>query len=67
MPIFCIMFQEVFHQRVKVFQSWEAGQQTLNKKREVEAKMQLSGKTDKLDQAKADIAEVSKITASNVV
>ncbi|XP_014676162.1 PREDICTED: sorting nexin-2-like [Priapulus caudatus] len=49
--------KEVFHQRVKVFQNWEAAQLTLNKKREMEAKMQLGGKTEKLDQVKADIAE----------
>lgn len=51
--------REVFHQRVKVFQSWEHSQQTLTRKREAEGKLQLAGKADKvkLEQAKAEISE----------
>jgi sorting nexin-1/2 len=54
-----VVFQEVFHERVKVYQNWQHSQQMLNKKREQKAKLKLSGKPDKGDQASMEVVEVS--------
>jgi sorting nexin-1/2 len=53
------LFQEVFHERVKVYQNWQHSQQMLNKKREQKAKLELSGKPDKGSQASVEVVEVS--------
>jgi sorting nexin-1/2 len=54
-----ILFQEVFHERVKVYQNWQHSQQMLNKRREQKAKLELSGKPDKGNQAGVEVIEVS--------
>jgi sorting nexin-1/2 len=54
-----MLFQEVFHERVKVYQNWQHSQQMLNKKREQKAKLELSGKPDKGNQASVEVVEVS--------
>jgi len=54
-----VSFQEVFHERVKVYQNWQHSQQMLNKKREQKAKLELSGKPDKGNQASVEVVEVS--------
>jgi sorting nexin-1/2 len=52
--------KDVFHERVKVFQNWEHAQIQLTKKRENKAKLELSMKNDKLDQAQKEVEEVCK-------
>lgn len=52
------MFQDVFHERVKVYQNWQHSQQMLNKKRELKAKFELSGKSDKGNQVNQEVIEV---------
>jgi sorting nexin-1/2 len=54
-----VSFQEVFHERVKVYQNWQHSQLMLNKKREQKAKIELSGKLDKGNQASVEVVEVS--------
>jgi sorting nexin-1/2 len=54
-----LSFQEVFHERVKVYQNWQHSQLMLNKKREQKAKIELSGKLDKGNQASVEVVEVS--------
>ncbi|XP_055941460.1 sorting nexin-2-like isoform X3 [Argiope bruennichi] len=49
--------KDVFHQRVKVYQTWQHAQQVLTKKREQKAKLELVGKTDKIPQAKEEVIE----------
>jgi sorting nexin-1/2 len=51
-------FQEVFHERVKAYQLWQHAQQTLNKKRETKARLELQVKNDKLPQAREEVVEV---------
>ncbi|RWS17212.1 Sorting nexin-2-like protein [Dinothrombium tinctorium] len=49
--------KDVFHQRVKVFQTWQHSQQMLVKKREQKVKLELAGKTDKIPQANEEVVE----------
>ncbi|PNF28821.1 Sorting nexin-2 [Cryptotermes secundus] len=49
--------KEVFHERVKVYQNWQHSQQMLNKRREQKAKLELSGKPDKGNQASVEVVE----------
>ncbi|XP_029624094.1 sorting nexin-1 isoform X2 [Salmo trutta] len=46
-----------FEQRMKTWQRWQEAQSTLQKKREVEAKLLWANKPDKLQQAKEEITE----------
>lgn len=56
---FCYLMQDVFHERVKVYQNWQHSQMMLNKKREAKAKMEIMGRTDKSNQAREEVLEVS--------
>uniref|UniRef100_F6TTI7 Sorting nexin-2 n=1 Tax=Xenopus tropicalis TaxID=8364 RepID=F6TTI7_XENTR len=47
----------VFDQRMKCWQKWQDAQVNLQKKQEAEAKLQISNKPDKLQQAKDEIRE----------
>ncbi|XP_060536170.1 sorting nexin-2-like [Cylas formicarius] len=49
--------RDAFHERTKLFQHWQHSQQMLAKKREAKAKLELSNRTDKLDQANAEVIE----------
>ncbi|XP_013776606.1 sorting nexin-2-like isoform X2 [Limulus polyphemus] len=49
--------KDVFHQRVKVYQTWQHAQQMLTKKREQKAKLELAGKSDKIAQAHEEVIE----------
>lgn len=51
--------KDVFHNRVKVFQTWQNAQQTLAKKKENKLKYEVSGKQDKVHQAEEEISEVN--------
>lgn len=51
--------QEVFHERVKIWQNWQTAQQTLVKKREIKTRHELAGKSDKIPAAKKEVQEVS--------
>lgn len=51
------MLQDVFHERVKVFQNWQHAQLMLNKKREQKARLEQSGRTDKTSQAATEVLE----------
>lgn len=58
--IFYILYssvQDVFHERVKVFQNWQHAQLMLNKKREQKARLEQSGRTDKTSQAATEVIE----------
>ncbi|XP_061888369.1 sorting nexin-1-like [Entelurus aequoreus] len=46
-----------FDQRIRAWQRWQEAQSTLQKKREVEAKLLWANKPDKLQQAKEEISE----------
>ncbi|KAJ3647957.1 hypothetical protein Zmor_019799 [Zophobas morio] len=49
--------RDAFHERTKLFQHWQHSQQMLAKKREAKAKMELTNRTDKVDQAGAEVIE----------
>ncbi|KAK3098120.1 hypothetical protein FSP39_016301 [Pinctada imbricata] len=49
--------KEVFHERVKIYKVWKEAESTLNKKRENKTKLELANKTDKIPQAKQEIAD----------
>ncbi|XP_050686567.1 sorting nexin-2-like isoform X2 [Eriocheir sinensis] len=49
--------KDVFHERVKTFQTWQHAQITLAKKREAKAKAELAGRMDKVQQAQEEVAE----------
>lgn len=51
--------KDAFHERTKVFQYWQHSQQMLTKKRESKAKLELNGRTDKLELAGREVLEVS--------
>lgn len=50
--------RDAFHERTKLFQHWQHSQQMLAKKRETKAKMELTNRTDKVDQAGGEVIEV---------
>ena len=50
--------KEVFMVRTKSWQNWQNAVQSVSKKKETEAKMQASGRTDKISQVQADIREL---------
>lgn len=54
--------QETFNQRVKNYNTWTNSQKTLQGKRDTEAKMQTTGKTEKLPQVQAEIQDVGVVT-----
>ncbi|XP_017776336.1 PREDICTED: sorting nexin-2-like [Nicrophorus vespilloides] len=49
--------RDAFHERTKMFQLWQHSQQMLTKKREAKAKLELQGRTDKVDQAGVEVIE----------
>ncbi|RZB40782.1 sorting nexin-2 [Asbolus verrucosus] len=49
--------RDAFHERTKLFQHWQHSQQMLAKKREAKAKMELTNRADKVDQAGAEVIE----------
>ena len=54
--------KDVFHNRVKVYQTWQNAQQTLAKKRENKLKFEMAGKADKIHLADEEIAEVGALS-----
>ena len=50
--------KDVFHQRVKVFQTWQHAQQMLTKKREQKVRFELAGRNDKIQQANEEVTDV---------
>lgn len=53
-----VCFQNSFDHRMKTWQKWQDAQNTLQKKREIEAKLLWANKPEKLQQAKEEITEV---------
>ncbi|OZC08907.1 hypothetical protein X798_03994 [Onchocerca flexuosa] len=67
--------KELFFERVKIWQNWQGAQQNLTRKREMKARYELSGRTDKtnqiieelnsaekaVDEVEKEFSEVSKI------
>lgn len=49
--------KDTFHQRVKVYQTWQHAQQQLVKKREQKARAELAGRSDKVAQANEEVNE----------
>lgn len=43
-------FQELFFERVKIWQNWQGAQQNLTRKREMKARHELSGRADRANQ-----------------
>ena len=54
-------FQETFISRIKVYNSWQNASKTLQSKRDSEAKMQSTGKTEKLPIVQQEIKDVSML------
>lgn len=59
--------RDAFHERTKLFQHWQHSQQMLAKKREGKAKMELTNRSDKMDQANAEVVEVRDLPNSNFI
>ncbi len=58
---FCVcvcVWQDVFHERVKAFQTWQHAQQMLAKKREAVDRWESTGRSDKVAPAKDEVLEV---------
>ena len=53
-----IPHQEVFSERVKIFRTWKEYENTLNKKREARAKLELQRKLDKIPAVSQEITAV---------
>lgn len=51
------VLKELFFERVKAWQNWQTQQQALSKKREVKARFDLAGNTERARQAKAEVDE----------
>ncbi|XP_043214742.1 sorting nexin-2-like [Amphibalanus amphitrite] len=49
--------KDVFHEREKLYQTWQHAQQTLTKKREAKARLELQGRSDKLQQLGDEVTE----------
>lgn len=49
--------RDAFHERTKLFQLWQHSQQMLTRKREAKTKLELQGRSDKLDQAGVEVIE----------
>lgn len=49
--------KEIFHQRVKVFQTWQHAQQQLTRKREAKARAELANRPDKVALANEEVHE----------
>jgi len=49
--------KDIFHQRVKVFQTWQHAQQTLTRKREAKARAELANRPDKVSLANEEVHE----------
>ncbi len=47
---------------MKAYQAWQHAQQTLNKKRELKAKLELQVRNDKVAQSREEVVEVSHST-----
>lgn len=49
--------KDIFHQRVKVYQTWQHAQQQLVRKREAKARAELAARSDKVAQANEEVNE----------
>ncbi|XP_044735424.1 sorting nexin-2 [Chrysoperla carnea] len=49
--------KDAFHERTKVFQNWQHSQQMLSRRRESKAKLELMGRSEKLEQASSDVLD----------
>lgn len=49
--------KDAFHERVKVYQHWQHAQMTLTKKREIKARMEFTGRTEKVESAANEVIE----------
>lgn len=52
--------KELFFERVKVWQNWQAAQQNLTKKRELKARHELAGRADKVNQIKDELTSAER-------
>lgn len=57
---FVVTLKELFFERVKVWQNWQAAQQNLTKKRELKARHELAGRGDKVNQIKDELANAER-------
>lgn len=51
------VLKELFYERVKAWQNWQTHHQNLGKKREIKARFDLSGNTERARQVKAEVDE----------
>ncbi|EJD75657.1 PX domain-containing protein, variant [Loa loa] len=57
LQVICTL-KELFFERVKIWQNWQGAQQNLTRKREMKARHELSGRTDKANQIVDEINSV---------
>ena len=60
-------FQEALAERVKLYRAWKDNEANLTKKRELKSRLELTHKTDKLNETNREIAEVEILAAAIVV
>jgi len=66
-PAAVACFQEALAERVKLYRAWKDNEANLTKKRELKSRLELTHKTDKLNEANREIAEVEILAAAVVV
>ncbi|KHN83826.1 Sorting nexin-1 [Toxocara canis] len=55
-----LTLKELFFERVKVWQNWQAAQQNLSKKKELKARYELAGRADRANQAKDEVTNAER-------
>uniref|UniRef100_A0A915ALT4 PX domain-containing protein n=1 Tax=Parascaris univalens TaxID=6257 RepID=A0A915ALT4_PARUN len=55
-----VTLKELFFERVKVWQNWQAAQQNLSKKKELKARYELAGRADRANQAKEEVTNAER-------
>jgi sorting nexin-1/2 len=53
-----IRIQDVFYERVKTWQNWQLAQQNLAKKREIKARYDLAGRSDRSAAMRDELTQV---------
>ncbi|MFH4975340.1 hypothetical protein AB6A40_002049 [Gnathostoma spinigerum] len=52
--------KELFYERVKVYQNWQTAQQNLTRKKEIKARFEREGRSDKVNQIKEELTNAEK-------
>ena len=59
--------QEAFAERVKLYRAWKDDEANVTKKRELKSRLELTHKTDKLNETNREISEVEMIAGALVI